>query len=266
MSLKIPEFKTDKELFTYLKENKEDLIYQKKAEFKKADAFCANVVQLKDGLATKSENADTEVIKVRPIINTTMYRDSHKDVHINGLWKKSLDENKRIKHLQEHQMVFNKVIADKEDLKAFTKIYNWRDLGYDVDGKTEALVFDSTIKRSRNPEMFKEYKDGNVDNHSVGMYYVKIALAMDSDDEDDKEEKAVFDKYIEDIANKEEVKKDKYFWAVYEAKVIEGSAVPMGSNPITPTLEADTKSLLDDNEESDEATLQMKGIINFLKS
>lgn len=264
--MKIPEFKTNDELLTYLRENKEDLIYQKKSEFKRADSFCANVVQLKDGVTNKSQNLDEDVIKVRPIINTTLYRDSHKDVHINGLWKKSLSENKRIKHLQEHEMAFNKVIADKDDLKAFTKLYNWRDLGYDVDGKTEALVFDSTVRKSRNPDMFKEYKDGNVDNHSVGMYYVKLSLAIDSDDEDDKVEKAVYDKHIEDIANKEEVKKDKYFWAVYEAKVIEGSAVPMGSNPITPTLEADTKSLLDDQEEPVDTAPELKGIINFLKS
>lgn len=260
----IPNFENKEELFAYLRTNKEDLLYQKKSEFKKADSFCANVIQLKENIVSKSENIDSDVIKVRPIINTTMYRDSHKDVHINGLWKKSLDENKRIKHLQEHQMAFDKVISDKDDLKVFTKIYNWKDLGYDMEGKTEALVFDSTIRKSRNATMFKEYKEGNVDNHSVGMFYVKIALAMDSNDEDDKEEKATYDKYIEDIANKEEVKRDKYFWAVYEAKVIEGSAVPMGSNPITPTLQAE-KSLEELQEESDN-TPEFKAIINFLKS
>ena len=34
---------------------------------------------------------------------------------------------------------------------------------------------------------------------------------------------------------KEEVEKNGYFYAVYEAKAIEGSAVAIGSNPITPT-------------------------------
>jgi hypothetical protein len=236
MRPQIPKFETKEELYTWLRTNKEDLLYQKKSEFKKADGFCANVGQLKSLSTNKAEPTDSTTIEVRAIINTTYVRDSHKDVHIDGIWNKTLQENKRIKHLKEHNMTFKDVISDKADLKAFTKTYDWKELGYNVEGKTEALVFDSTIKQERNPEMFKEYKEGNVDNHSVGMYYVKIKFAMNSDDEDDKEEKAEYDKHIEKIANKEEVEKDGYFWAVYEAKAIEGSAVPMGSNQITPTL------------------------------
>jgi len=250
MKPEIPKFATDKELFSWLKENKDDLLFQKMASFKKADGFCASVIPLVqiDKSVNKNEPTAPNQVKVRAIINTTMIRDSHKDVHINGLWKKSLAENKRIKHLQEHDMSFKSVIADKEDLKSYTEVFNWKDLGYDVEGKTEALVFDSTVKESRNPTMYKEYKDGNVDNHSVGMYYMKVALAYDSSDEDDKEEKAEWDKHIELIVNKEEVKKDKYYFAVYEAKVIEGSAVPMGSNQITPTLSGKSEVVLSEDE------------------
>jgi hypothetical protein len=149
-----------------------------------------------------------------------------------------LKENRRLKHLQEHDMSFKSIISDKDDLKAFVKNYTWRELGFDVEGKTQALVFDSVVKRDRNEFMFKQYKDGNVDNHSVGMIYVNMKLAVDSEDEDFEEEKAVFDKHIEDIFNKEEVKKKGHFWAIYEAKAIEGSAVVMGSNPLTPTLQS----------------------------
>ena len=83
--------------------------------------------------------------------------------------------------------------------------------------------------------MFKQYADGNVQNHSVGMRYVKLFLAVN--DEDYKEEKSVWDKYYPTIANKEAAAAQGYFWAVTEAKVIEGSAVPIGSNQITPTIE-----------------------------
>jgi len=253
----IPKFETKAELFNWLRENKDDILYQKKSEFKMADGFCANVGQLKDLNVSKADNTDSEVVKVRAIINTTYIRDSHKDVHIDGIWKKTLQENKRIKHLQEHQMSFTKIIADKEDLRAFTKKYDWKELGYDVEGKTEALVFDSTVKKSRNAEMFKEYKEGNVDNHSVGMHYVKIKFAMDSTEEDDEDLKAEFDKHIDKIANKEEVQKDGYFWAVYEAKAIEGSAVPMGSNQITPTLNIPKENIIKEN-------LHEKAIKNWL--
>lgn len=239
MKLKIPTFDTQKELFTWLKENQDDLIYQKKSELKRCDDdFGFAVTQLKNEVLVSKGSDELTQIKVRAIINTTNIRDSHKDVHINGLWKKSLKENKRIKHIQEHKMAFDKIIADKDDLKAFTKKYTWKQLGYDFEGDTEALVFDSNVKQSRNSTMFKEYKDKNVDNHSVGMQYVKIKFALNSKDEDDKDLKAEYDKHIDKILNKAEVEKDGYFWAVYEAKAIEGSAVPMGSNPMTPTLSA----------------------------
>jgi hypothetical protein len=140
-------------------------------------------------------------------------------------------------------------------------MYNWRDLGYDIEGKTEALVFDSTIRQSRNKTMFKEYKANNVDNHSVGMYYVSIKLAINSDDEEFENNKKEWDKYIEDIANKKEVKKDGYFFAVNEAKVIEGSAVPLGSNPITPTL---TTSIKAKSEEEEEENIELKAIKEWL--
>ena len=112
---------------------------------------------------------------------------------------------------------------------------NWKDLGYNADGTTEALIFDSTVKASRNAYMFDQYKNGYVDNHSVGMQYVKLELAVN--DEDYEKEKNFFDKYIDEVTNKEDAINQGYFWVVTEAKVIEGSAVPMGSNPITPTLE-----------------------------
>ena len=234
----IPKFETDKELFAFLRLKGDDLIYQKKSTFKKADAFSSPTITFVGGVSKtqKADSSNPNEIKVRAIINTTMIMDSHKDVHIDGLWAKSLKENKRIKHLQEHEMKFDKVISDKEDLNAFTKTYDWKELGYDVEGKTQALVFDSTIKSNRNNFMFKEYSDGNVDNHSVGMYYVNVKMAMNSDDEDDAEYKATYDKYIDKIANKEDVERNKFFFAILEAKAIEGSAVVSGSNQITPTL------------------------------
>jgi hypothetical protein len=43
------------------------------------------------------------------------------------------------------------------------------------------------------------------------------------------EEKAVWDKYIDEIVNKVQIEEQSY-WAVSEAKAIEGSAVVKGSN------------------------------------
>lgn len=84
--------------------------------------------------------------------------------------------------------------------------------------------------------MAKKYKQNKVKNHSVGMRYVKLDLAMNSESKWDEEEKKIWDKYYPIVANKEVADERGYFWVVTEAKIIEGSAVPIGSNQATPTL------------------------------
>jgi len=66
------------------------------------------------------------------------------------------------------------------------------------------------------------------------MRYVKIDMAIN----DDRYEKefAIWEKYYPVIANKADVDAVGYFWAVTEAKNIEGSAVVKGSNFVTPTI------------------------------
>jgi len=237
--LDIPKFKTNKELYTFLIENKETLLNQKKSVVKYADGISSNVTLIKDKetiKGVKAVNQNEDEVSVKAVINTTGIMDSHSDVHIKGLWNKSLKENKRILHVQEHKsQQFDKIIASGSDLKAFVKDMQWQELGFNAKGSTEALIFDSTVKSSRNKYMFEQYKDGFVDNHSVGMQYVKLELAVN--DEDYEKEKNFFDKYIDSVVNKQDAIDQGYFWVVTEAKVIEGSAVPMGSNPITPTLE-----------------------------
>ncbi len=90
--------------------------------------------------------------------------------------------------------------------------------------------------------MFEQYSKGYVTQHSVGMRYVKIVMCVNSDKEYYGAEKEAWDKYYPLIANKDVADKYGYFWAVKEAKIIEGSAVLCGSNPVTPTLENNLKS------------------------
>jgi hypothetical protein len=222
-----------------LSENKQTLIAQKKSAVKYADGivFSNPVINIKDK-AVKAGAIDTNEIneiKIKAVINTTNWLDSHMDVHLPGIWSKSLQENKFLMHVQEHKSFeFDKIISEGDDLKASTQTYTWKELGFNVAGKTEALVFDSNVKKERNPYMFNQYAKGYVKNHSVGMRYVKIMMAIN--DEDYPTEKEIWDKYYPEIANKESADAMGFFWAVKEAQVIEGSAVPMGSNIITPTL------------------------------
>ena len=232
------EFATKEELFKALKDNKKELISLKKAETKNADAVSFGSIEVikKTDLTNKSEGnvANPESLSVKVVINTTNFLDSHGDVHINGIWNKSISDNISFLHLQEHNRSFDKIISD--NAKGYTQLMTWKELGLPFEGSTEALIFDSTIEKKRNEFMLNQYSNGWVKNHSVGMRYVKLELAINSDAEWDKEEKAVWDKYYYLIANKDVADEKGYFWAVTEAKIIEGSAVVMGSNSATPTL------------------------------
>lgn len=231
---------TDKEeLYDFLHRNKSMLISEKKFDVKKADSVDCHVLYYTDpndvikAAASPEELLRKNTLKVQSVINTTNILDSHGDVHINGLWKKSLREQRSLYLLQEHKMSFDTIISD--NVKASAKIMKWSELGFDYKGETEALLFTSEIERDRNEFMFRQYAKGWVKNHSVGMRYVQLFLAINSEESDYKEEKEVWDKYIVNVVNKEEAIEQGFFWAVTEAKVIEGSAVPLGSNRATPT-------------------------------
>jgi len=236
--MNVPQFETKELLFAHLRANKNIYLTAKKAMLKCADAVeCHTFTEQGEQVTKASINpkaAEMESFEVVAAINTTNLMDSHDDVHLPGLWSKSLKENKMIYHLQEHQMSFKNIISD--EVKATAKKMDWAELGYKYEGQTEVLLFKSTITKDRNEYMAEQYAKGRVKNHSVGMRYVKIDLAMNSDSPADAKEKAVWNKYISQIANKDHAIEQGYFWAVTEAKVIEGSAVPLGSNFATPTI------------------------------
>lgn len=238
----IPRFAKKADLFKFLVENKDTLIAEKTMQVKNSDGIAfSQVIFEADGktMANKANGpvADLESkssLFVQPVINTSNWLDTFLDVHIPGLWDKSLKENKRIKHLQEHQMAFDKIISDGANLKAYTKDLTWKELGFNIQGKTEALIFDSNIVKTRNPFMFDQYGKGYVDNHSVGMRYIKLVMCVN--DENYGAEFEAWDKYYSEIVNPDMADKYGYFWAVTEAKCLEGSAVPIGANVMTPTL------------------------------
>lgn len=240
-------FKTKKELYSFLIENKDILIAQKKANKKEIDCgvIVNPVIVMDKNIASKEDGniidpINIDELKVVVIINTTNFLDKHGDVHLPGIWNKSLSENRMIMHLQEHEMEFDKIISDGDDLRAYVKNYTWAELGYSYPGVTEGLTFESTIRRKRNEFMLNQYANGWVRNHSVGMYYIKMDIAVN--DEDYPNEYEAWKKYYQQIANKERADEKGYFWYVLEAKVIEGSAVPIGSNSATPTLDNGIKN------------------------
>ena len=236
------EFESKEDLFKALKENKKQLISLKKSIEKRADSFNYVSVNSEVKQINKEDNqviTNPDKLLVKIVINTTNFLDSHNDLHVNGIWNKSVSDNKAFLHLQEHEREFDKVISD--DALGTIQSLTWKSLGYPYNGKTEALVFESTIEKKRNEFMYNQYANGWVKNHSVGMRYVKIDLAINSESEFDKSEKELWDKYYPVVANKEVADERGYFWVVSEAKIIEGSAVVMGSNSATPTISVEQK-------------------------
>jgi len=254
---------TKEQEIAYIFKNKELIITQKTNAIKHGD-FCNAVIQEDNGVQKAGVDVtgeDSTVLNAKLIINTTNVIDSHMDCHINGLWKKSLNETKSLLLLQEHQMDFENVIADSvnDNLIATTEIIDWKKLGFKFVGSTEALIFNAQIKKDVNEFMFNLYRKGRVLNHSVGMRYIKMFLCIDSNEAMYSSEKANWDKYYPIVVNQEVADHKGFFYAITEAKVIEGSAVVKGSNAYTPTIEIEIEK---ENTGADIITPETEAVLN----
>ena len=89
------------------------------------------------------EFIDENTIKVKCAISPSNILDSHGDVHIPGIWKKSANENNYNLLLQEHEMDFKNVIVDSisGDLKVYTEMISVKELmsKFKKSNKTEPL-------------------------------------------------------------------------------------------------------------------------------
>ncbi len=231
------QFETKEELFKALSENKGLLKSQKKLQTKHSDSIAYSFAINEKNEAVKSGEiniSEVNTLRVKIVVNSCNLFDSHSDVSIDGSWNRTVKNAKRVLLLEAHKAQFDKIISDEIELKV--ESISWKDLGFDFEGKTDCLVFYATIRKDRNSFMFEQYAKGYVKEHSAGLRYIQIELAINSEAEWNKEEKEIWDKYYPQIANKEDVDQYGYFWAVIEQKLMEGSAVVFGSNYATPTI------------------------------
>ena len=230
-------FATKKEEIDYLVKHNKEIIEFKKAVVKHTTPTTteAEISSTLKALSTSKEHDTDNVIKRTVIGNTYNWLDSHGDVHLDGTFGKSISERQnKIWHLHDHEQKITAKVGIPS--KIYEEKVAWSDLGIKKAGTTTALMMDSDIRKDYNNLIFQEYKDGNIDQHSVGMYYVKIDFAVN--DKDHKEEFKVWNDNIENIGNREKAEELGYFYAVKEAKLVEISAVLQGSNELTPTIEA----------------------------
>lgn len=229
------EFESKAAMFGALKANRVMLISLKKAAIKTTDE-CAYRVPSTNIIKSDSEAPESLKYgdKVLNVINTTNYLDSHDDVHLQGVWDKSAPEQTgKTYHVVDHDLKVGSVVGYPGDVELSLKDVSWRDLGYDKDGITRALIAGTTMTDKTNIDAFKAYRDNAPVQHSVRMQYVNIELALN--DPEDKEAFAVWNNVLPMIVNREKAEDQGYFFAVKEAKIYkEVSTVLFGSNDITP--------------------------------
>ena len=242
--------------------NKAELIELKKAEKKFTNGL--NAVLNNKSVAKGLYKNDESKLERTIVGNTYLFMDSHDDVHAKGVFTKSIKERQdKIFHLHDHEFKITSKVG--EPIKVYEQSISWKDLGFNASGTTEALFMDTEIVKDYNAQIYNEYKTDKINQHSVGMQYVKIDLAVN--DEDYKEEFKLWNDTIDTIGNKDYAESKGYYWYVREAKLIEISAVLLGSNELTPTLGENKKEPLKDTQpkKADVITFNINNAINNLK-
>jgi hypothetical protein len=223
--------------------NKKELIALKKTTIKHSDP--AINIPLKDLETNKEVIIDGYDGLCKVIANTYYWLDSHDDVHVKGCFSNTIKQNlKSIFHLDNHNSE-NGFRSKVGNVKNVAEIpVKWNALGVDKDGETICVLGVSELIQEYNKQVYDAYENGEVKQHSVGMIYVNITLAVNDENypEEHKEWLSVYPL----LGNPEKADKQGYFWVIKEAKLKEYSCLLWdGSNTLTPTAKDNIEPLKD---------------------
>jgi len=197
------QFSTQKEKIQFLVQNKTELIAFKKAVMKLSEPFGTSIFQaatIKILNTNYKDDLESGQIKRTIIANTYNWMDNHDDVHLDGVFSKSIGEKQdKIWHLHDHEQKITAKVG--KPINIYEKNIDWTDVGVEKIGNTMSLFMDSNIIKEYNPIVFGQYLSKEVNQHSVGMVYVKLDLAVN--DSEMKDEYVQWNKYINLIGNKE---------------------------------------------------------------
>lgn len=244
-------FEDKKTLFKELKANEKTIIAQKKLEIKSFEKGL-QVVSNQNQISKALQDETIKGIKFDNnyyyfVANSSNILDSHKDVHAEGNWNKTVKEQQgKVYLVWEHQLNKENIIAFPEDIVLMTAKIPFSVLGKNYEGETYCLIYKIAKDKIIDKTAKEWLENGRSLQLSVRMQYVKIETAFNS--KDFPKEKETFDTYYPLIANKEEHNEIDYFWVVKEAKnVMESSFVLFGSNSAT--------GRIDNKEEQGKTTL-----------
>jgi len=212
----------------FIIENKEDILKAKKREIKWADPVYFPATISKES-ANKVEAYKSSIFEI--VGNSAGFMDSHMDVSIRGSYDKTVQEAAKYAPFLENHNHTPKGIIGK-NLGVEVRTMPIKQLGYEAEGTTEALVF--KVDPCYDAKMKMLYEEGEIKQHSIGLKYVKIEMCVN--DQKDEKGYAMWEKYYPEVINKEQADEAGYFFAVLEQKVFEVSAVLFGSNSYTPPL------------------------------
>lgn len=231
-------YSNKEELFKDLKDNLDFITDAKKTQIQKSwekgiSVNCKSLDLLKLQDQNKALKIDDNYYYLA--VNSTRILDSHEDLHLDGIWKKSIQEQQGKNYLViDHELEVDKVVVRKEHIEMLVAKVPFSLLGKSYEGDTQALIY-KVLKSQVKHEIVKEWlESGDAIEASVRMQYVKFSLCMDSNNPEDATEKANYDKYFPLIANKGDFEYIPYFFAIEEAKnVKESSLVVFASNNTT---------------------------------
>jgi hypothetical protein len=230
---------TGKSLFQFLTANKGALVSQKKAGIKTTEAVSANLEHyiVRDKSAQKAATADipedVTTLRVKFVGNAFRWCDSQMDVLIDDCAKKTISEGHGRLHIKDHVFMTDSEVGDV--VAVYLQDVPLVDLGLAQGGTTQCIVYESDVQKAMNEKIFNRYRKNKQNQHSIGLRYVKIELAIN--DSDYEKEMDFWNKYYPLVINKEAVDERGFFWVVTEIKLIEVSAVLAGANELTPTLD-----------------------------
>ncbi len=231
-------FDDKKSLFEALIKNKDEIINLKKAQiqksFEKGTGLPAKFLDI-TRLAENTKGLDIDNDFYYVAVNSTRVLDSHEDLHLDGIWNKTVKEQQGKNYLVlDHKLEIYQTAVRKENIEMITAIIPFSMVGKSYEGDTEALIYKFPKTKIIHPTAKEWLESGDDIEASVRMQYVKMSLAMNFQEEGYENEYKAYQQYYPLIANKEEFEEIDYFWAISEAKnVRESSLVLYGSNNAT---------------------------------
>lgn len=261
-------FSSKQELFLELKKNESKLIGLKKAQSykscEKGQVSFLDGIKAIDSIEIKGFRVKENCIY--PIISTTNYRDSHKDVHFSPCFNKTIkDQQGRVYYALDHELKWDSILAWPKDVRMFKSDIPWSMVGKNYDGTTEALVFEIEKDKITRKDVLLAIENKVADfENSIRMIYYKITLGIDSKSFEFKDNKEYFDSRIDEIANKEEVLEDGYFWGVEELGIHkEGSLVVAGGSNDATSIYSKLDAVEDTSNEESAAATQKEELEKF---